>query len=473
MDGHGGGSAPSDPELERALALLKRFGWNATSFQCLEPGFRYWFDPTGDGFVAYVDTGSAWVAGGAPIADAAHLALVADRFVAVARTERRRVAFFAIERRFLEATEYPAISIGEQPVWDPSRWDETLAASRGLREQCRRARAKSVTVRMVGPDELTPPTAPARRGVDRLIDRWAARHRLPPMGFLVQVYPYSFPAERRFFAAERDGVLVGFLAMVPVYARGGWLIEDLLRDPSAPNGTAELLVDRAMRAANDLGSRYATLGLAPLAGRVSGWLQAAARLAAGWYNFKGVRAFKARLRPLRWEPIYVARPVGQGELATVLDILSAFAHGRLLRFGLKSLLRTPEIGIRALTILLVPWTALLGLAAPARWFPSPAVQLGWTAFDLVLLGGLAALWRRPRAWLASLLAALVSADAILTVTEVLTFNARRGPSALEWVVLAGAMAGPTAAAIFLAVAARQIGVSARQAADRSPPVTIG
>ena len=38
-------------EPERALELLKRYGWNATSFQSLEPGFRHWFDPDGDGCV--------------------------------------------------------------------------------------------------------------------------------------------------------------------------------------------------------------------------------------------------------------------------------------------------------------------------------------------------------------------------------------------------------------------------------------
>ena len=32
-----------DPERRRVLAVLRRHGWNATSFQVLEPGFRYWF----------------------------------------------------------------------------------------------------------------------------------------------------------------------------------------------------------------------------------------------------------------------------------------------------------------------------------------------------------------------------------------------------------------------------------------------
>src|SRR5689334_23356382 len=51
-----------DAERERVLALVKRHGWNATAFQVLERGFRYWFDD--DACVAYVDTGRGWVAAG-------------------------------------------------------------------------------------------------------------------------------------------------------------------------------------------------------------------------------------------------------------------------------------------------------------------------------------------------------------------------------------------------------------------------
>jgi hypothetical protein len=43
------------------LSLLKKYGWNATSFQVVETDFRYWFDDDGDAAVAYLDTGGAWV----------------------------------------------------------------------------------------------------------------------------------------------------------------------------------------------------------------------------------------------------------------------------------------------------------------------------------------------------------------------------------------------------------------------------
>jgi phosphatidylglycerol lysyltransferase len=432
----------------RALALLKRHGWNATSFQMLEPGFRYWFD--GDACVGYVDTGAAWIAAGAPVAADEALARAAAGFVAAARDAGRRAAFFATEERFTREPALAALRIGEQPEWDPAAWAATVAATRSLREQLRRARAKGVTVRALPSAELADAAGATRRAIDALIARWSQSHPMPPMGFLFELHAYEDLDERRCFVAERDGRVVGFLAAVPVYARGGWLFEDLLRDPAAPNGTAELLVEAAMRAAAAEGSRYVTLGLVPLAGPLPAWLRVARRSGGGLYDFEGLRAFKAKLRPASWVSIYLSYPARQGVVRSVRDVLTAFARGGLLKFGLATLLRAPAVLVQLLALLLVPWTALLALAETARWFPSRGVQVGWVLFDLALAAALVRLGRAWRAGLDVALAALVSVDAALTTFEVAWINLRRGPpapgDAAVWLV---AIAGPTLAALVL------------------------
>jgi phosphatidylglycerol lysyltransferase len=442
-----------DPVRDRVLALLRRHGWNATSFQILEDGFQYWF-PEGDddACVAYVDTGWAWVAAGSPVAATARLGTVAAAFTAAAASAGRRASFFATERRFEPGGAMRALLIGEQPVWDPAEWPAVVQGSRTLREQLRRARAKGVTVRAVSGDELS---GPALRGaVERLITRWLASRPMAPMGFLVDLQPFAFAAERRYFVAERPGGgLVGFLAAAPVYARRGWLLEDLLRDPRAPNGTAELLVDAAMTALATEGSRYVTLGLAPLAGPVTGALGAARDLMAALYDFRGVYAFRAKLRPRSWDPIHLVYPVGRrpdalAATAALLDALAAFARGNLAGFGVETLLRGPALVVRALAVLLVPWTVLLALTE-GRHFPDPAVQRGWVAFDVALIVALLALASRWRRWLGLLLALAVTADAAVTWTEVLLYNVPRARGWAEWVGLAVAALAPTGAAAIL------------------------
>lgn len=445
-------SAQADPtpgdERARVLALVKQHGWNTTSFQVLEPGFCYWFAAP-DACVAYVDTGRAWVAAGAPIAPLERAALIASAFCAEAARHRRRACFFATEHRFTALTQLRSLLIGEQPSWDPTAWAATLQQSRSLREQLRRARSKGVTVRPVAAAELSDPGAPARAAIEGLLTRWLRARPMSPMSFLVQLHLYSHPEERRCFVAEQQGRVVGVLGVVPIYARGGWFLEDLLRDPGAPNGTAELLVDSAMRHAATEGIGYATLGLAPLSGVQSAWLRTARQWSAGLYDFEGLRAFKAKLRPQSWAPIHVSYPAEQGVAWTLHDVLSAFAQEGVLRFGLRTLLRVPALVVRLLAVLLLPWIGLLSLARGPRWFPSPWVQGAWIAFDGVLLLALLALAQRWRYWLGTLLAVAVSADAVLTLMEVLLYNAPRIERPLHAVPLAVAVGAPSGAAVLL------------------------
>jgi hypothetical protein len=192
--------------------------------------------------------------------------------------------------------------------------------------------------------------------------------------------------------AVRDDAIVAFLAIIPIYARAGWFLEDLLRDPSAPNGTTELVIDAAMRAAGEAGVAHVTLGLAPLAGDVSPLLRVARRWGRPLYDFEGLHAFKSKLKPRAWDPIYLSHPPRRSGVLAVVDALTAFARGGLLRFGIKTLLRGPSIVVRALAVLLVVWTVLLALPVSARWFPAPVWQWGWVALVAALFA-LATRWR--------------------------------------------------------------------------------
>ena len=115
---------PPDDERATVLALVQRHGWNATSFQVLEPGYRYLFVGS-DVCIAYVDTGKAWVAAGAPLAEDGRMAEATAAFIAAARKAGRRACLFATEERFASLVALPSFPIGEQPVWDPGTWPAT------------------------------------------------------------------------------------------------------------------------------------------------------------------------------------------------------------------------------------------------------------------------------------------------------------------------------------------------------------
>jgi phosphatidylglycerol lysyltransferase len=318
-----------------------------------------------------------------------------------------------------------------------------------LREQLRRARAKGVTVHWLQPKELTDPASPVRAEVEQLLRAWLSSRHMAPLRFLVQLHVFSYVTERRCFIARQHDRVVGFLGMIPVYGRGGWFIEDLLREPSAPNGTSELLIDAAMRAAMHEGARFVTLGLSPLAGSVVPALRWVGRLGATLYDFAGLRAFKAKLKPERWDPIYIAFPAHSSGSLALYDMLRALAGGSLIHFGFATVLRGPSLVLRTFSLFLLPWTILLAVSDAAYWFPSSWVKWGWVGFDLLLMAALLRLSSRWSNRLGTAVASLVTLDAILTALEAVRLNWPRVSSWRQGLVITVAMLAPVYAAVVL------------------------
>ncbi len=454
-------------DAERRLDALRAFGSEAVSFQSLESHMRWWYDDGPDGTrgaVAYVDTGRSWIAAGSPLASDDDRGATIARFVTAARAARRRPVFFGVET----PSAFPGarrLALGLQPELPADGWHGTLRASRRLREQVRRARAKGVVVREVGPDDLAEGT-PLRARVDQLAALWLGSRHLEPMGFLVAVEPFHEPGEHVYLVAERDGRALEFLSAVPIYARGGWLVEDVLRAPDAPNGTTELVIDALMRRLGGTGA-WITPGLTPLTGRIPIWMRAARFAAVALYDFVGLHRFRARLSPPVWKPVWLVWDTGPA-MPVVLDVLRAFANGRIVSFAARSLLRHPSGPPWAVALPLVPWTALLALltvTGRASLLGFSHVALGrWVVFDAVLAWLLFAAARRPRLrWLVALSAG-AAFDAIVSIVHLARVGA--GSTWLAVALRTAATTGPligTAALVWATSRARAV-ARARQRA---------
>lgn len=341
--------AGSEQDL-RARELVLRYGWNSTVYQLMNPDIHHWFAPDGDALIGYVEHGGVRVVAGAPVAAYERLPAAAQNFEAEGRRRGLTTCYFGVEPRWLElvGARSEVALIGAQPVWDAGAWARTFDAHPSLRAQLNRARNKGVQVQAHAVSELRfGPNAPALRAVR---GRWVASHGLPPMGFLtaVRLLPSSvqvggpLDADRRLYVARRDGAVVGYLVASPIPARNGWLIEQVVRDPGAPNGTNELLIDHAARDLASLGAGRLTLGLSPLSRRhrpdravrydsapwlrfVFAWAHAHGRR---FYDFAGLEAFKEKFRPPIWEPVYLVAGGGKLGPRALHAVAAAFMGGR-------------------------------------------------------------------------------------------------------------------------------------------------
>jgi phosphatidylglycerol lysyltransferase len=435
--------------VDRVAALFERFGHDTVSSQALEPGLSYWFHGD-DACVAYRDTGGAWVAAGGPICAIDKRDETMQAFVKEAESAGKRVRFFAIEHQVDALT---SVSIGQQPEWDPNRWKETLASKASLREQLRRARAKSVVVREPEGAEIADEGSKVHRQICRMVRDWQKNRAMAPMSFLVSLDLFGHQGFKRYFVAEQEGRVVAILVTSPIPARSGWFFEDVLRAHDAPNGSVELLFDHAMRAAADEGVEVVSYGLAPLAGEVGLWLKRVRDHSRWLYDFEGLRAFKAKLMPHQWRPVYLAFPRKERGIRATIDSLTAFAGGSWIRFGIRTIVHAQPTLVWWLALLLLPWTLVLTMAPVGHWFPSVEIKAAWIAFDLFLFAALIHLaidWRRSKARLLSLVA---GCDFALGTTQLVLFNREHLHSSGDWFLASLALGAPLGAAVILAMGA--------------------
>jgi lysylphosphatidylglycerol synthetase-like protein (DUF2156 family) len=163
-----------------------------------------------------------------------------------------------------------------------------------------------------------------RAETERLCRRWLdTRRAATSFGWLFMLDPFQHAEYKKFFAArDEQGTLVGFLAASPIPARDGWYLEDVLRHPDSPPGTADLLVFEALTHLATSGAKLATLGTSPMAHDgteavpahdfpvVERALKVASKRLGAFYNFEGLRRFKAKFVPTYWESEYILGPRG-------------------------------------------------------------------------------------------------------------------------------------------------------------------
>ncbi|MFL6228247.1 MAG: phosphatidylglycerol lysyltransferase domain-containing protein [Pyrinomonadaceae bacterium] len=304
------------------LRLQTLYGYNAHSLVSVAPGARLWSSPEIDGAIIYGEFGRVWLAAGDPLARPEDAAELARQFVAAAKRRRRIAAFIPATERFARlavAGGMCAVKVGAAPYFDLKTWEPRGDRAKKMRagiNQAGRAGIKVEVVTEVG-DEL-------RRETAALCRTWL-RTRRAASGFswLLALDPFRHAAHKKFYAArDSGGRLVGLLAASVIPARDGWYLEDVLRLPDAPPGTADLLVVEVLRRLRDEGASLATLGTSPLAPdgaddistRGHSPTRRALRLVGArmgtFYNFAGVRRFKAKFAPSFWESEYVLVPRG-------------------------------------------------------------------------------------------------------------------------------------------------------------------
>lgn len=318
-------------ELARELILMH--GWNSTCYQILNPGIELWISDEQNAVIGFVRSGKFAVVAGAPVCRLEALHIAIQEWTGYCQSQSLIPTYFGAETRlqtyFSSLSDDRIAYLGSQPEWSPIEFAHQVSSVPSLKAQLARAKNHGVTVRQLNPAE-----ALNNAEIQSLIHDWLSKKGLPPLHFLVEPNTLEEVRDRKFFVAERHKQIVGCLNLCPIPARNGWLTEQFMRAPGAPNGVIELLLSVGIQTLVGEGANYITMGIVPLGETRFARKQRVLNFGSRWvrahlnrfYNFQGLFHFKNKFRPTRWEPVVLISPFQSIGVKQVFAVVRAFTQ---------------------------------------------------------------------------------------------------------------------------------------------------
>ncbi|MFT3690884.1 bifunctional lysylphosphatidylglycerol flippase/synthetase MprF [Paenirhodobacter sp.] len=291
------------------------------------------FSEDGRAFVMYAVQGRSWISLFGPIgAEDARPELV-WRFIEAARAGGGRAVFYEAPPDLLGACAdagLRALKLGEMARVDlvaldfsQSRWGEQ-----------RRALAKGERDGMSL--EILPPEAvPAVLDrLEQISDAWLGQHEAREKGFALGRFERTFVCTQPVAVLRLGAEIVAFATLMLTETKAEATVDLMRFGPGAPKGAMDYLFGALLREAKAQGFRTFNLGMAPLSGFATHaaapmWNhfgQAIFTHGERFYNFRGLRAFKAKYNP-DWQPRYLIVGGGVSPVAALVDVTLLIGGG--------------------------------------------------------------------------------------------------------------------------------------------------
>ncbi len=255
------------------------------------------------------------------------------QFVEMARSAGGRAVFYQVmpENLALYADAgLRGFKLGEAAQVDLAAFDLKGAKRASLRHAYNRSQREGLSFEYLEPDRV----AAVIDDLEAISNRWLAEHRAREKRFSLGAFERAYVMTQRAAIVRSGGRIVAF-ATVMTTGRKEAVTADLMRfDPGVPAGTMEFLFVSLMLTLRDQGYRWFDLGMAPLAGLSESpaapiWHRmgrAVFEHGERFYNFHGLRAFKAKFQP-EWQPRYMAVSGGMSPALALADVTVLISGG--------------------------------------------------------------------------------------------------------------------------------------------------
>lgn len=291
------------------------------------------FSSSDQSFVMYGTHGRSWVTLGDPVGRADDGPDLVWSFKDLADTNNGRPAFYQVGEEYLtwyidagmslyKLGEEARVSLADFGLEGPERRD--------LRQSHNRAERDGLTFELVAP----PASDALLQELATISNAWLATKNAQEKGFSLGRFSIDYVRQFPLALVREHGRLTAFANVFVTDTRAEATIDLMRHLPEASRVTMDFLFIELMLALKTQDFKEFNLGMAPLAGladhpQARAWDRLGTYLyrhAGHFYNFDGLRRFKAKFDPT-WKPKYLAAPGGLDPLIVSVDIAALIGGG--------------------------------------------------------------------------------------------------------------------------------------------------
>ena len=304
--------APPAPESLAQAARIVAAQRNPDAGLALSGDKSLMFSDDGRGFVMFGVHGRSWIAFGGPVGPSDIAAELGWAFCDTARRAGARPVFYEVGETDLPLMLDLGLSLhklGERAVVDLGAFTLDGPARKKLRAAHARAGRDGLTLDLASP----PHDAGLLAELAAISDDWLAVKKTREKRFSVGRFDPDWLNHWPIALVRQHGRLVAFANLMQTESQSQATIDLMRHRSDAPAGVMDYLFVALMLRLRAQGVASFSMGMAPLSGLearkgVRLWNRFGAAIfqhGGHFYNFAGLRAFKAKFDP-RWEPRYLA-----------------------------------------------------------------------------------------------------------------------------------------------------------------------
>jgi phosphatidylglycerol lysyltransferase len=325
-------SVAGPEDLARARAIIAGSDLTVAN-AALTGDKRLLFSETGDAFVMYQIAGRSWIALGDPVGPRARAEELVWRFREMSDLHAGQTVFYQASGERLPLyvdLGLAALKIGEEARVSLTEFTLEGPARADLRQARKRAERDGATFEVIPPEGVAALIPVLQRISDSWLTSKSTGEKRFSMGSFSAEYLCNFPIG----IVRSEGVPTAFASLWLSGTREELSVDLMRFGPDAPRGAMDFLFIELMLWGRAQNFRWFNLGMAPLSGlerhplapawhRVGNFVF---RHGEHFYNFEGLRRYKAKFHP-EWEPKYLVARGGIALPRVLVDVSVLIAGG--------------------------------------------------------------------------------------------------------------------------------------------------